>query len=86
MQLQDASWGWNVEMQIKAITRGVHVFEKDIQYFKRKFGKSKISGSLVGSIRAAVKILYCVGYYGFSEIYKKPSSLVRRVEKKLKKP
>ncbi len=76
MELEDVSWGWNVEMQIKAVTRGVKIVERDIQYFKRKFGHSKISGSVIGSIRAAIKILYCVGYYGLKEILLKKTSKV----------
>ncbi len=69
--LQDKNWGWNVEMQIKAIFRRVKILEIDIFYKKRKYGKSKISGSLSGSIKAGIKILYCVFYYGVSEIFNK---------------
>ena len=53
----DATWGWNVEMQIKAIERGLRIRQVDVPYGHRIAGTSKISGTITGTIRAGWKIL-----------------------------
>ncbi|TGN03390.1 glycosyltransferase family 2 protein [Leptospira dzoumogneensis] len=58
LHLQDPTWGWNLEMQIKAIRKKFKIQEVPVQYRRRKGGKSKISGNLIGSLKAGVKILY----------------------------
>ena len=63
LKMQDPTWGWNVEMQLKTAFLRRKIIQVPIAYKKRKFGKSKISGSLLGSIRAGTRILYSVGYY-----------------------
>ena len=44
-------------MQYKAARQKLRVVEIDVPYRKRHSGKSKISGSLVGSAKAGVKII-----------------------------
>lgn len=63
LNMTDRNYGWNVEMQMKAVHRGVRIEEIGVTYARRRFGRSKISGSILGSIRAAIKILYRVGYF-----------------------
>ncbi|TGK04618.1 glycosyltransferase family 2 protein [Leptospira selangorensis] len=58
LDLQDPTWGWNLEMQIKAIRKKFKIKEVPVNYSRRKGGKSKISGNLVGSLKAGAKILY----------------------------
>ncbi len=58
LRLKDKTWGWNVEMQIKAVRKKYKIREVPVHYSKRKGGKSKISGNLIGSFRAGVKILW----------------------------
>ena len=60
LDLQDRDFGWNVEMQAKAARLGLRVTEVPVKCFRRRFGKSKISGTLRGSLRAGVKILWTV--------------------------
>jgi glycosyltransferase involved in cell wall biosynthesis len=57
LNMQDRTWGWTVEMQYKAARLGLRVVEIDVPYRKRRSGKSKISGSLIGSVRAGGKII-----------------------------
>lgn len=57
LDMQDRTWGWTVEMQFKAARMGMRVDEIDVPYRKRHSGKSKISGSLIGSARAGAKII-----------------------------
>lgn len=52
LAMADRTWGWTVEMQYKAATGGLRVLELDVPYRRRRAGRSKISGSIVGSARA----------------------------------
>ncbi len=56
LEMQDKTWGWTVEMQAKAAIAKLTVSEIDVPYRKRHSGKSKISGSVIGSLKAAWKI------------------------------
>ncbi|MEM9882116.1 MAG: glycosyltransferase family 2 protein [Planctomycetota bacterium] len=57
LDMTDRTWGWTIEMQYKAARYGLRIEELDVPYRKRRAGKSKISGSLVGSVRAGTKIV-----------------------------
>jgi hypothetical protein len=61
--MTDRDFGWTAEMQIKAARRGAAICEIPVPY-RRRIGQSKISGTLVGSLRAGGKILYTVARYG----------------------
>ncbi len=60
LELADPDFGWNVEMQAKAARLHLKVTELPVSYRRRKSGKSKISGTLSGSVRAAIKILLTI--------------------------
>jgi glycosyltransferase involved in cell wall biosynthesis len=62
MNMVDRTWGWTVEMQIKAARDGVPVLEVPVRYRKR-IGVSKISGTVIGSVRAGVKIIATILRY-----------------------
>ena len=57
LDLQDRGFGWNVEMQIRAIECGLRVKEIPVCFRPRRAGQSKISGTLFGTARAATAIL-----------------------------
>jgi hypothetical protein len=59
----DRNFGWTVEMQIKAVRHGLRIREVPVSYRKR-VGVSKISGTVMGTIKAGWKILYLIGKYG----------------------
>jgi glycosyltransferase involved in cell wall biosynthesis len=61
--MEDPTYGWNVEMQTKAVRRGLRILEIPLPYRARSRGVSKISGSLRGAARAGVRILWAVMYY-----------------------
>jgi glycosyltransferase involved in cell wall biosynthesis len=63
LQMQDQTWGWTVEMQVKAIRKRLLIKEVPVSYRKR-IGKSKISGTVVGSIKAGAKIISSIVKYG----------------------
>ncbi len=56
LDMQDRTWGWTVEMQIKVARHGIAFREIPVRY-RRRIGQSKISGTVVGSVRAGAKIL-----------------------------
>ncbi len=58
LNLRDRGFGWTVEMQAKAARLEMKTCEIPVRYRSRPFGKSKISGNLVASFRAGVKILW----------------------------
>jgi glycosyltransferase involved in cell wall biosynthesis len=60
LNLRDRNFGWNVEMQAKAAQLGLKVCEIPVRYRCRRQGRSKISGTISGSFRAAVKILWTI--------------------------
>jgi glycosyltransferase involved in cell wall biosynthesis len=56
LEMSDRDFGWTVEMQVKARRRGLRVREVPVDY-RRRIGRSKVSGTLSGSVRAGAKIL-----------------------------
>jgi glycosyltransferase involved in cell wall biosynthesis len=63
LAMEDATWGWNVEMQLKAVRAGLRVRELSMPYRRRERGTSKVSGSIRGAARAGVRIVWAVQYY-----------------------
>ncbi len=59
----DRDFGWTIEMQIKAVKRGLRIAEVPVSYRKR-VGRSKISGTLRGTILAGYKIILTIFRYG----------------------
>lgn len=60
LRMLDPTYGWTVEMQAKAARAGLRCVEVPVSY-RRRVGKSKISGTVVGSVRAGAKILWTIG-------------------------
>ena len=54
--LDEATFGWTVEMQLRAHRAGLRVVEVPVDY-RPRIGTSKVSGTVSGTIGAAVKIL-----------------------------
>lgn len=59
MKMEDRDYGWTVEMQVKAAKLKMKIGEVPVSY-KKRIGKSKISGTLRGIFGASVKILYTI--------------------------
>ncbi len=57
MDLTEMTYGWNIEMQIRAAEIGLRIQEIPTGYRRRRGGISKVSGSLTGSMKAATRIL-----------------------------
>jgi glycosyltransferase involved in cell wall biosynthesis len=56
LQMRDRGFGWTVEMQVKARRQGLRVVEVPVDY-RPRLGRSKISGTFSGSVRAGTRIL-----------------------------
>jgi glycosyltransferase involved in cell wall biosynthesis len=54
--MKDRAFGWTVEMQIRSLQAGLRVREVPVSY-RARIGKSKISGTVMGSLRAGTTIL-----------------------------
>jgi glycosyltransferase involved in cell wall biosynthesis len=56
LQMREETYGWNLEMQMRAAQCGLRVREIPVSCRKRAGGVSKVAGSLSGSFRAAIRI------------------------------
>jgi hypothetical protein len=72
LDMQDTTFGWTIEMQIKAVRAGLRIREVPVSYRKR-VGVSKITGTLSGTVKASAKILWTIGRFALS-----PPSVSRR--------
>jgi alpha-1,6-mannosyltransferase len=55
--MREETYGWPLEMQMRAARAGLRILEVPVDYRRRAGGSSKISGTLKGSILAATRIL-----------------------------
>ncbi len=57
LAMRDGTYGWTVEMQMKAARKGLRCVEVPVRY-RRRIGESKVSGTVKGTVMASVKILW----------------------------
>jgi len=57
LDMREMTYGWNLEMQMKAARSGLHILELPVPYANRVGGASKVAGSLRGSLQAGSRIL-----------------------------
>ncbi len=62
LSMCDRNFGWTVEMQIKSGLAGLRVVEVPLRY-RVRIGRSKISGTVKGTVLAGAKILYTIAKY-----------------------
>lgn len=62
LNMEDKTYGWTVEMQVKAIKQGLRTCEVPVNYRKR-IGVSKVSGTIKGTIGAGYRILFTIFKY-----------------------
>jgi glycosyltransferase involved in cell wall biosynthesis len=55
--MREMTYGWNLEMQMRAARAGLRVREVPADYRRRSGGQSKVGGSLSGSLKAGTRIL-----------------------------
>jgi glycosyltransferase involved in cell wall biosynthesis len=54
--MREMTYGWNIEMQMRAAHAGLRILELPMPCRRRSGGRSKVAGTLPGSIRAASRI------------------------------
>lgn len=62
LNMQDKTYGWTVEMQLKAARDGLLYVEVPVRY-RRRIGFSKISGTVKGTLLAGYKIIATILKY-----------------------
>jgi glycosyltransferase involved in cell wall biosynthesis len=60
LDMRDPNFGWTVEMQVKAAKQKIRCTEVGVKYRKRAGGKSKVSGTLKGTVLASWKIMITI--------------------------
>lgn len=61
LAMTDQDFGWTVEMQVRALKHGLRILEIKVPYHKRTAGKSKISRTISGTVKAGSTILWTIG-------------------------
>jgi glycosyltransferase involved in cell wall biosynthesis len=55
--MREMTYGWNIEMQMRAAKAGLRILELPVPYRCRTAGTSKVAGSLTGTLRAGTRII-----------------------------
>lgn len=66
LKMQDKTYGWTIEMQIKAAQHKLKCTEVPVNY-KNRIGTSKVSGTVKGTIMAGYKIIFAIFKYKFNK-------------------
>lgn len=64
LQMEDKTYGWTVEMQLKVLKKKMKYTEVPVKY-RNRIGVSKVSGTVKGAIFAGIKILSWIFKYSF---------------------
>lgn len=64
LEMEDKTYGWTVEMQLKALKKNYSYEEVPVHY-RNRIGESKVSGTIKGAFMAGVKILTWIFKYSF---------------------
>ena len=55
--MRELTYGWNLEMQMRAARKGLRVLELPVAYRRRSGGQSKVAGNLRGTLTAGSRII-----------------------------
>jgi glycosyltransferase involved in cell wall biosynthesis len=65
LRMREETYGWNLEMQMRAARTGLRILEVPVDHRRRAGGKSKVSGTLPGTIMAGARILVTAARVAF---------------------
>jgi hypothetical protein len=54
--MREMTYGWNLEMQMRAARAGLRILEVPVAHRRRRGGASKVSGTVRGTLRAGLRI------------------------------
>lgn len=66
LEMEDKTYGWTVEMQLKVLKKKMRYVEVPVTY-RNRIGVSKVSGTLKGAVMAGIKILGWIFKYSFKK-------------------
>ncbi len=66
LEMEDKTYGWTVEMQLKVLKKKMKYIEVPVKY-RNRIGVSKVSGTVKGAIFAGFKILGWIFKYSFKK-------------------
>ena len=66
LKMEDKTYGWTVEMQLKALKQKLSYIEIPVNY-RNRIGTSKVSGTVKGSVMAGIKILTWIFKYSIKK-------------------
>jgi glycosyltransferase involved in cell wall biosynthesis len=75
LDMRDRDFGWTVEMQVKAARAGLRVREVPVDY-RPRIGRSKVSGTVSGTIGAGAKILGTILRHAWTRVPAPPAATV----------
>jgi hypothetical protein len=57
LAMREETYGWNLEMQMKAARAGLRILEIPVDHRRRAGGESKVSGTWRGTFVAGIRII-----------------------------
>ena len=63
LKMNDMTYGWSIEMQVKAAKHGLRIHETNVRHYPRTAGTSKVSGTFSGVVGAGWKIITTILRY-----------------------
>ena len=63
--MREETYGWNLEMQMRAARAGLRILEVPVDHRRRAGGQSKVSGTLRGTALAGARILVTAARVAF---------------------
>ncbi|MCF6279217.1 MAG: glycosyltransferase family 2 protein [Flavobacteriaceae bacterium] len=66
LKMEDKTYGWTIEMQLKALKKKYTYLEVPLNY-RNRIGVSKVSGTVKGAVSAGIKILSWIFKYSFKK-------------------
>lgn len=72
LEMSEATYGWTIEMIVKAARRGYRLVETPLDYRRRIGGESKVSGNLATSLKASYAMLSVLARHSFGRTSGRP--------------
>jgi glycosyltransferase involved in cell wall biosynthesis len=70
--MREMTYGWNLEMQMRAAQAGLRILEVPVAYRRRLGGASKVSGTVMGTLKAALRISLTFARVAFERQRRRP--------------
>jgi glycosyltransferase involved in cell wall biosynthesis len=67
-KMREETYGWPLEMQMRATRARLRILEVPVDYRRRAGGESKIAGTVLGSIKAASRILFTLARIALEQL------------------